>query len=196
MLSSITPLGERGRGHSWKVTYTWYLAGSIIGGIVAGTAFAVVGRLFGAPPGFTSTALVSAAIAVIAGVIDLTGRRVPSWQRQVNEDWLSEYRRWIYAGGFGLQLGTGVLTIMTTATVAATWALTAVGGSLAWGALVGAVFGASRALPLLKARSATDPTRLRDLHRTMQRLGPLITRAVVAGCGVLAVAAAGVGVLT
>ena len=40
--------------------------------------------------------------------------RVPSMRRQVDEDWLSRYRRWVYATGFGWQLGTGVTTIVTS----------------------------------------------------------------------------------
>ena len=55
-----------------------------------------------------------AAAAVDAGVL---GFRPPFLRRQVNEDWLSNYRSWVYGGGFGWQIGFGVATYVMTAAV-------------------------------------------------------------------------------
>ena len=35
----------------------------------------------------------------------------------VDERWLVKYRRWIYAGGYGVQIGTGFATYVMTAGV-------------------------------------------------------------------------------
>jgi hypothetical protein len=36
-----------------------------------------------------------------------SGSGCPSWQRQVDERWLTTYRGWVYGAGFGFQLGAG-----------------------------------------------------------------------------------------
>ena len=41
----------------------------------------------------------------------------PFLRRQVNEDWLTNYRPWVYGGGFGWQIGAGVTTYVMTAAV-------------------------------------------------------------------------------
>ena len=85
------------------------------------------------------------------------GLRLPTWRRQVDEAWLARYRGWVYGAGFGLQLGLGVVTIVTSATVYATVLLCALSGSPPVGLALGALFGLARALPVLGAgrRSTT-----------------------------------------
>ena len=51
-----------------------------------------------------------------AAVWDLKVRRFPI-HRQVNEDWLSAFRPWVYGWGYGLQLGAAVVTAVNTALV-------------------------------------------------------------------------------
>ena len=53
---------------------------------------------------------VASGLSVRASILTDVGRR-----RQVNEDWMARYRGWAYGAGFGLQLGLGVVTIVTTA---------------------------------------------------------------------------------
>jgi hypothetical protein len=91
----------------------------------------------------------------------------PSWRRQVDEAWLARYRGWVYGLGFGVQLGLGVVTIVTSSTVYATVVLAALTGSVPGGALLGLVFGGVRALPVLALRRVQDRT---ELHRVFARL--------------------------
>ncbi len=125
MLSSIHPLGERTRNNRWGLTAVYYLAGGLMGGLVLGTVAGTIGWLGLAwwNPTPTSQAVVIVTILAIALLWDLSGLTIPTIHRQVNEDWLSMYRSWVYGGGFGFQLGLGVVTIVTTTAVYAMIAL-------------------------------------------------------------------------
>jgi hypothetical protein len=180
MLSSITPLGERGRNNRWWLTTAAYAIGSVLGGASIGGLCGAVGWLAAAPFGgagslpATVPLAVLAAVGVLGALADLgAGRlRVPSIQRQVNENWIGTYRGWVYGIGFGYQLGLGVATIVTSAI---TWvALTAavLTGSVLGGVIVGATFGLARAAPLLLAARVRHPGALRALHRRNQRFAP------------------------
>ena len=156
MLASIHPLGERARGQSFATTVVAYTVGSVVGAGALGAALGALGGLVGSGDG-TVALVVLAVAALVAAAVDRSGRPVPSWHRQVNEDWLTSYRGWVYGFGFGVQLGLGVVTIVTTAAVYLTWVAAFVTGSAAWGALVGAAFGLARALPVLAAGSLRTP---------------------------------------
>ena len=177
MLTSITPLGERGRGNRWGVTIAAYLVGSVLGGVTTGAVLGLLGSpLVGLLPA-TAVLGLAAAACLAAGALDLSRVRLPGGARQVDEDWLSRYRGWVYGVGFGYQLGLGVVTVVTSA---ATYAFLLVallsGGPLA-GALLGAAFGLARALPALGLRRATDPERLRSLARRLERRARTAARA-------------------
>lgn len=180
MLSSITPLGERGRNNRWWLTTAAYAIGSVLGGASIGGLCGAVGWLAAAPFGGAGSLpaavplAVLAAVGVLGALADLgAGRlRVPSIQRQVNENWIGTYRGWVYGIGFGYQLGLGVATIVTSAI---TWvALTAavLTGSVLGGVIVGGTFGLARAAPLLLAARVRHPGALRALHRRNQRFAP------------------------
>ncbi len=168
MLASITPLGERSRGFSWGVTASAFAAGAVGAGALAGAALGALGSL--APAGTWRNAA-ALAVIVLALAVDLTPlrRHLPTTRRQVNEDWLTRYRGWVYGVAFGAQLGTGVVTIVTSAAVYAAALGAVLCGTVASGALVGAAFGAVRALSLLPARRATDPAALARLHERVGR---------------------------
>jgi len=188
MLTSITPLGERGRGRRWGATVTAYAVGSV----AAGSA---VGALLGLVPGpRPRAALVVLAVGLLlAAALDLRPALLPTVRRQVNEDWLGVYRGWVCGAGFGLQLGLGVVTIVTTAAVYAALLAAALSGSWAAGALVGGTFGAVRALPAILLRGVTTTDRLVAVSRRLAvrarlasyaTVGALVATAVV--CGALA----------
>lgn len=173
MLSSITPLGERGKGNRWWVTVTAYLVGSAVGGaalgLLAGSSGLVVERLLpggGALPDGAALWVLAAGCA-LAAVWDLAGRRPPSWHRQVDEQWLHAFRGWVYGFGFGVQLGFGLVTIVTSAATYAAVLAMVLTASPAAGALVGVVFGVARGLPILAARRVHDSDSLRRLHSRM-----------------------------
>ena len=42
MLATITPLAERGRGHRYRTTATWFVVGSVLGGASLGVVMAVL----------------------------------------------------------------------------------------------------------------------------------------------------------
>jgi hypothetical protein len=157
MLTSINPLGERGRGYRWGWTVTLFTVASAVGGAVIGLALGALGELLPMPVWVAVVACLLAAAADVGG-------RVPSLRRQVDEDWLSRYRRWVYATGFGWQLGTGVTTIVTSGVTYALLALLWLVG-LPTAVVAGSAFGLVRALPVLLGWRATTPDALRELAR-------------------------------
>lgn len=196
MLASITPLGERGRRMRWGQTVVAYVAGSVLGGAAIGALLGGFGALLPIHPGPTMTAVLVAATCLVAAGLDLRGGHLPTPHRQVDEDWLHRYRGWVYGAGFGFQLGLGVVTIVTTATVYATLVLAVLTWSVGGGIAVGAAFGLVRALPVLAAARVTTPDRLAALHRRLASWSAYAHRAAVTlPClvGAVALAVAGVG---
>jgi hypothetical protein len=181
MLASLTPLGERSRGSSWRVTATAYAIGAIAGGAAGGAALGALGMLLPAGAGWRSVAL--ALVLAVALVIDATPlrRRLPVTRRQVDEDWMTRYRGWVYGVGFGAQLGVGFTTLVACAAVYATFASELLAPTPGIGALLGVVFGAVKALSLLPARAGRDRFSLLALHRRLARLEPAAAGAVIAG---------------
>ena len=169
MLSSISPLGERARHSRWWLTTTAYLLGSLAGGLAVGGLAATLGGLVPDSVRASRWTLVLVAALLLVGLaIDLRNRQsVPSWRRQVDEQWLTRYRGWVYGVGFGAQLGFGLVTIITSTTTYAAVLLAGLTGHLGAGLAIGATFGVIRALPsLLMARVVTRD----DLHRVFLRV--------------------------
>ena len=166
MLGSITPLGERSRGRRWGITVTAFALAATAAGAGLGAVLGALGGLVGLSAA-ARTGLLAAAVAVAVAVDLLPGVRAPGPRRQVNEAWLRRYRGWVYGGGFGIQLGLGVTTIVSTAAVYATGAAAFLAGSGAAGALVGGAFGTARAATLLAAGGVDDPGALATLDRRL-----------------------------
>jgi len=191
MLSSITPLGERGRQNRWALTAAAYMVASSLAGAGVGLALGVTGAVLGDPFPAPARLGALALVGVLGAATDLgVGRlRVPTIRRQVDEGWIGRYRGWVYGVGYGAQLGVGVITIITSA---ATWVALAAAlltGTWWGGLVVGAVFGLTRALPLLFAMPAKDPAALRELHSRIERWAPRARRLAVGGQGLAAGAA-------
>jgi sulfite exporter TauE/SafE len=196
MLASINPLGERARNQRWGVTYAWYLVGSVAGGAtvggVAGLAGAGLHRLVQPAAGVIAALVIVACVAALAVDLHVGRLRAPTTRRQVNENWLGKYRGWVYGLGFGYQLGLGVVTVVTTASVYLTIVLAFLTGSLWGGVIVGGAFGLARALPLLVVVGVHAPGQLRHVMRRatdQDRMARWATFAVVV---FVAVVAAGV----
>lgn len=177
MLASITPLGERSRGFSWSVTATAFAIGAVTAGVAAGAAVAAVGSLLPAGTAWRTGALLVALAVAVAYDASPLRSRLPTSRRQVNEDWLTRYRGWVYGVAFGAQLGVGVATIVTSAAIYATGAVAFLCGDPAIGAGIGAVFGIVRAMSLLPARRVRDPESLVDLHRGLATVEVYVRRA-------------------
>lgn len=168
MLTSITPLGERGRGNRFWLTRAWLLVGHVVGGLALGVLLAGAGAIvhawWGRPSDDVATTIV-VVVAVVAVFGDLVGIRVPG-RRQVDERWLTTYRGWVYGFGFGAQLGFGLVTVVNTlllAVVVAAGIVLSPAGALA----LGGVYGLARGV------AATVNGRVRtveDLRRFHRRL--------------------------
>lgn len=169
MLASIHPLGERARGQHFWVTIAAYTVGSVVGAAALGALLGAIGQLLFDDDATTLSAAILGLGALVAVIVDRSGTRPPSWHRQVNEDWLAQFRGWIYGAGFGFQLGLGVLTIVTTASVYLAWIGAVIVAQPIAGAVVGAGFGLARALPVVASASLRTPVgvaaRVRTLHR-------------------------------
>ncbi len=171
MLSSITPLGERGRGQPYVLTVTAFIVGALVGGAALGFGLGVIGSL-GPDLAWAPRLAALGVLVAVCVAVDLSPRvdALPGPQRQVNERWLDHYRGWLYGVWFGLQLGTGVATVVVAAGVWATLGAALLSGSPSVGMLIGATFGLVRGLAVLPGRAATTPTALEHLDRRIAEL--------------------------
>lgn len=199
MISAINPLSERSRGNRYFLTALWFIAGSVLGGLVLGSASGVLAIAARPLADQQAAALAVAALACLVALAAdrrVAGFQLPLHPRQVNELWLTRYRRWLYAVGFGLQIGVGFATYIMTAATYLVVVLAALSGSFALAVAAGAVFGLVRGLAVLLSARCRSAQALRQLHLRLSTLDPLSLRAAMACqalvAGVLGYAAAGV----
>jgi sulfite exporter TauE/SafE len=171
MLSSIHPLGEKGRNNKWSLTIASFTLGSVAAGSLVGFGLGWVGSFAFQSVSDQVLLIATAATAVFAGALDIVAITPPGSERQVNETWIGHYRGWIYGGSFGIELGLGLMTYVVTWGVYATLIAETLTASPLWGALVGAVFGLGRAVAPLLAGRIDRPSRLTSFHQRMARLG-------------------------
>lgn len=193
MLTSITPLGERGRGHRFWLTRTWLFGGHIVGGLALGGVLAAASALIGVTvgrPGSTPALATIAGVTVVAVLGDLAGVTVPG-RRQVDERWLTSYRGWVYGLGFGAQLGFGLVTVVNTlllAVVIASGAVLPPDQSL----LLGGIYGLTRGI----GASVNGWVRsVNDLHRLHRRLDQSERAVRMGSLGAVAFAAVGAALI-
>lgn len=177
MLSSINPLGERARGQRFWITVMWYLLGSIAGGLTIGATAGMLGSLL---PTGTWRAGGMVVLGLLGAIFDSIGRVPTAFHRQVDENWLGRYRGWVYGLGFGFQLGLGLVTIVTTASVYTTIGVAFLLGAPLPGAMVGVAFALARAAAIVVVAGANDPARLRTAMRRLQTRLPMATGLAVA----------------
>ena len=180
MLASIHPLGERARDRRWGVTVSAYVVGSTLAAALLGASLGAAGGLLALGAGPTAAVVLVLCAAALAFDLGLGGLRLPTVLRQVDKDWLDRYRGWVVGAGFGVQLGLGVVTIVTTAAVYLALALAALTGSVAAGAAVGATFGLVRGLVILVVAPVRRPDQLRAALRRLQGWRPLSERVGIA----------------
>ena len=194
MLSTITPIGERGRDNRYGTSVAWFISGSVLGGAtLAGATAALaagVGALDVSADARVGVAALLAAVT-LASDLQLGGFRLPSHTRQVNETWLDQFRSWVYGGGFGWQIGVGLATYVTTAAVYLMIGLAALTASPLAAFAVVTGFGLVRGLAVLLGRGLTTPQRMLDLHRRLDELLPSAQRAIVLVQAAVLTAAAG-----
>jgi hypothetical protein len=185
MLTSITPLGERGRGSRWGVTFAFMLLGATGGGALLGGLLAAVGALtLGAAGGGDWGRIAVIGGLLVAGValeLGFLGLRLPTVRRQVDERWLGAYRGWVYGIGFGFQLGAGMVTIVATAAVYVAFAACLLSGEVLAGIAIGGAFGGLRAATVVAGAGVSDPPALQALGARLARWEPRV-RLVTVGC--------------
>lgn len=174
MLSTITPIGERGRGHRFAAAAGWFVAGGVLGGLCLGAVTAGVAAAVSAlNPSATLTGALAASAVAAGAVLDagLGGLRLPIHRRQVNERWLDRYRTWVYGLGFGWQIGSGLATYVMTAGVYLVILLGALSARPGVALALGCAFGTVRGLAVLLGCRIDTPARLAGFHRRFDALG-------------------------
>jgi len=183
MLASITPLGERGRQSTWGITVGAFLLAALGAGALAGAALGVVGSLVLTGIGADARLAILAGGALVALSLDVLPLSVPGPRRQVDERWRTQFRGWVWGGGYGAQLGVGVSTVVqSAATYVALWAALLAGGAPR-GALIVGVFGLARGLQPFATWRVRRPDTLVSFHA---RLGQWAGAVHTAGCALLA----------
>jgi len=183
MLSSITPLGERGRNRSWLVTVAFFTIGAVSAGALVFGAAGWLGESIGLPGPMWWVGLGLIGAALIA---DVAGIRPPGPRRQVDENWLGQYRGWVVGLGYGLQLGSGFVTIVPAFASWALLLLAAFAGPLP-AALAGLAFGLGRSLLLVGGRRVRTTSALASRMSLFSRwqkaasLGASVGLAVIVG---------------
>lgn len=174
MLSSIHPFGERSRNNRFVSTAAAHVLGSTLGGLVLGVLASTVGALLFAVVPVPSTARVALISLAAAGAMVLEAthreRRLPTRTRQVDENWIQQYRGWVYGGGFGAELGFGISTIITTTLVHLLVLAMVLIGDPVTGSLLGALFGLVRGATVLTAARVDSAERLRAFHLRLDQL--------------------------
>ena len=199
MLSTITPMAEAGRGHSFRSTSVWFVVGSVAGGLTLGSLMAGIALLVAGLEATSTTTLSIVAVAsLVAAASDgrIAGFHLPGHDRQVNERWLDRYRSWVYGAGFGWQIGVGLATYIMTAGI---YLLILVGGLSAnpWVALaLGGLFGLVRGLAVYLSAGLDSGERLLSFHARFESWREPVRQSMIvlqASVAVIAVAAAGSG---
>jgi hypothetical protein len=195
MLATVTPLAERGRGHRYRSTAAWFVAGGAAGGAALGLCMAALAAgIHAAAVPTTTVAVVACAGAVLAAASDarLGGFHLPFHSRQVNERWLDQFRPWVYGAGFGWQIGAGLVTYIKKAALYLMILLAALTAGPVTALIVGVLFGLVRGLAVFLGRGITSTAALARFHRRFTDLDPVALVVVVACELVVAVAFAAV----
>jgi hypothetical protein len=193
MLSTLNPVSEQARGHRFWTTACWYVVGAVVGGAALGLGSAVLAVAFGrldAPASVAwSVALAGSLVAVVSDA-RVGGWSLPLHPRQVDERWVDRYRRWLYASGYGVQIGTGFATYVMTAGVYLVALLAALTGSPAQAFAGGVAFGLVRGLCIVVAAGARSPESLAAVIRRVDSWAGVSALVAAAGCAAVGVVAA------
>jgi hypothetical protein len=193
MLSTLNPVAERARGHRFWVTACWYISGAVVGGALLGVGCALVAVGYGeldAPSSVAWSLALAGSSAAVLSDARIGGWSLPLHPRQVDERWVDRYRRWLYASGYGVQIGTGLATYIMTAGVYLLALLAALTGSFAQALAGGVAFGLVRGFCVVAAARGRTPELLRVVMRRIDSwAGPSALAAAVASAAVGVIAA-------
>lgn len=193
MLSTITPLGERGRTTSYASSAAWFIVGASAGGASLGIIVSLLSQLvwMARLPDTGALATISVfGLVTAASDLRIRGRALPFHRRQVNELWLDRFRPWVYASSFGWQIGFGLATYVTTAAIYLMIVVGIVAASPVAAFASAVVFGLVRGLAVLLGHNVTTTARLVSFHARLDALDrPAIIAIAVVQVGVSMMAA-------
>jgi hypothetical protein len=106
----------------------------------------------------------------------------------VDERWLDRFRGWVYGLGYGVQLGLGVTTVVSSAATYLALTAALLLADAGAGAVVMGCFGLMRGISLLAGARVHSPEQLIALHAWLER-GRV--RGARVGIALLAVISAG-----
>lgn len=155
MIETIGPIGHTGGARTTLAACATFAPFALLGGAITFGLLALVGDGLGA--GGTAAYIAAAAVAVVAAVAEARGVPiVPQVRRQLPVGWRTRMPMPVAAAGYGVLLGLGFTTFILSYGV---WALMgialAVGDPLA-GLIIGAAFGAGRAIPIVVLAPIAD----------------------------------------
>ncbi len=161
MALTINPVVYRSR-KIYRKAGAAHIAGGLVGGATLSSLIWILAREL------PSQARLWLAIGLlsIAIVIDLSGRKFPSRQKQVPSEWRGRMRPAKVAFVYGAALGFAVFTRIYYAAIIGFFLTAGLITSLAGAALLGAIFGATRsAVSVAKPRAAKS---MDDVIRSIQ----------------------------
>ena len=174
MLSTMTPMAERLRGHRFGVTASWFSIGAMLGGatlgLLSGLGAALI-HLAHLSSSVSATLAICVAMVCLLSDCEVGAVQLPPIRRQVNERWVERYRSSVYAGGFGWQLGAGLTTYVMTASNYLLVALGALCGSPRSAVVLCLVFGTTRGLVIFVNVKVTTTELLFAMHRFLEANG-------------------------
>jgi sulfite exporter TauE/SafE len=178
-------------GHWFGWSLTW-LSGHILGGAALGALLGYAGSRVPAH----SRAPMGAGLAAMsllwaAAELGWLALPMPQVQRQVQRPWILRLPPLLTALGFGVQLGSAVMTRITSMTIYALLCCAVLSGSASAGALWMGIFGLARAvIPLFVSLRLDSP---RAALACAVRFAGFEPRARLAGAAVLLIAAGALG---
>jgi hypothetical protein len=154
---------DNGKNWAYRLNYGFWifnwLFGHIFGGIFFFGLVGWLGSLLSTGARFYS--LIGLGIICLIGTLHqfkIVQFPMPQIKRQVSRLWLNNLHKNIVAFGYGLQLGSSVITRIKIATTYAVIGFAFCSGSLVLGAIIGILFGLSRAvLPIFVAPINSSP---------------------------------------
>ncbi len=192
MLGSMNPLVQRARNGRWWVTMISFIFSCVAAGGVVGALLGAFGQQIQAATGYPTTGdavLLLTLAAAVGAIVDSGFLRVPlpTPSRQVDEIWRYRYRNWIYAAGYGVQIGSGIATIVTTAAVYATLLAAFLTASATAGLLLGGLFGLFRSISVVSVAHVKTSYEVEVMSERIARWDRPSKMAAVAGQTVVAV---------
>jgi len=189
MIETLRPEARAGGRRAAALACAAFALGAVAGGAALFGALGALGSLARSLSPAAATTL-AVAVAASAAVAELLGVRIrPQMRRQVPEPWRRRLPLTLAAALYGVLLGLGFATFVLTLAVPALAFVALALGDPALGLLMGAAFGAGRALPVaIVAPIADRPLGLAITDAMSER--PLLLRGLRVADGALLAACA------